>query len=161
MPSIKAIAMDVDGVLTDGCVWLDGEGRETKRLAFVDIMGVSLGRKAGLGFALISGEGGPLLDQVATKLGIADVYAGCRDKASALRDFAERHGLELREVCFVGDAVNDVEALAECGFSAAPASAHRSAKEAASLVTDRPGGAGAVREVIDRLLDEVASGEIG
>ena len=92
MPSIKAIAMDVDGVLTDGCVWLDGEGRETKRLAFVDIMGVSLGRKAGLGFALISGEGGPLLDQVATKLGIADVYAGCRDKASALRDFAERHG---------------------------------------------------------------------
>jgi 3-deoxy-D-manno-octulosonate 8-phosphate phosphatase (KDO 8-P phosphatase) len=158
MISIKAIAMDVDGVLTDGCVWLDGEGHETKRLAFVDVMGVSLGRKAGLRFALISGEGGPLLEQVATKLGIADVYGGCRDKASALRDFAKRHGLELREVCFVGDDINDVEALATCGLSVAPASAHRSAKEAASLVTDLPGGAGAVREVIDHLLDGAASG---
>lgn len=155
MALIKAIAMDVDGVLTDGTVWLDDGGRETKRIAFVDIMGVSMGRRAGLRFALISGEAGPLLDQIATKLGISDVYGGCKDKAWAVRDFAERHALDVREVCFIGDDVNDVEALSACGLAVAPASAHRSASEKAGLVTEQSGGSGAVREVIDRLLDEV------
>lgn len=155
MAIIKAIAMDVDGVLTDGTVWLDDRGHEMKRIAFLDIMGVSMGRRAGLKFALISGEAGPLLDQVATKLGISDVYGGCKDKAWVVRDFAERHGLDLREVCFIGDDVNDVEALSACGLAVTPASAHRSAREKAGLVTEQSGGSGAVREVIDRLLDEV------
>ena len=154
MAPIKAIAMDVDGVLTDGTVWLDDAGHELKRIAFVDIMGVSMGRRAGLRFALISGEAGPLLEQIANKLGIADVYGGCKDKASAVRDFAERHALDLREVCFIGDDINDVEALSTCGLAVAPAGAHRSAREKAGLVTEQPGGSGAVREVIDRLLEE-------
>jgi 3-deoxy-D-manno-octulosonate 8-phosphate phosphatase (KDO 8-P phosphatase) len=88
---IKAIAMDVDGVLTDGTVWLDEGGREIKRVAFADIMGVSLGRRAGLVFALVSGESGPSLAEIAAKFGIEDVYAGCRDKAAALQDFAGQH----------------------------------------------------------------------
>ena len=155
MALIKAIAMDVDGVLTDGTVWLDDGGHETKRIAFVDIMGVSMGRRAGLRFALISGEAGPLLDQIATKLGISDVYGGCKDKAWALRDFAERHAIDLGEVCFIGDDVNDVDALSACGLAAAPSGAHPSAREKAGLVTEQPGGSGAVREVIDRLLSEV------
>lgn len=159
MALIKAIAMDVDGVLTDGTVGLDDGGHETKRIAFVDIMGVSMGRRAGLRFALISGEAGPLLDQIATKLGISDVYGCCKDKASAVRDFAERHALDLREVCFIGDDVNDVEALGACGLAVAPASAHRSASEKAGLVTEQSGGSGAVREVIDRLLDEVGGAQ--
>ena len=155
---IKAIAMDVDGVLTDDTVWLDRHGDETKRLSFLDIMGIALGRRAGLEFALISGEGGPLLEQLAAKLHIIDVYGDCKDKAAALRDFAARHALGLQEVCFIGDDVNDVEALGSCGLGVAPASAHRSAAAAATLVTERPGGAGAVREVVDRLLDESAAG---
>ena len=87
--------MDVDGVLTDGTVWLDEAGRESKRIAFADIMGVSLGRRAGLAFALVSGESGPGLDQIAAKFGIGEVYGGCKDKAGALRDFAARHELDL------------------------------------------------------------------
>jgi 3-deoxy-D-manno-octulosonate 8-phosphate phosphatase (KDO 8-P phosphatase) len=154
MAPIKAIAMDVDGVLTDGTVWLDDAGHEMKRIAFVDIMGVSMGRRAGLQFALISGEAGPLLEQIANKLGIADVYGGCKDKAWALRDFAERHALDLGEVCFIGDDINDIEALSACGLAVAPAGAHGSAREKAGRVTEQPGGSGAVREVIDRLLDE-------
>jgi 3-deoxy-D-manno-octulosonate 8-phosphate phosphatase (KDO 8-P phosphatase) len=154
MAAIKAIAMDVDGVLTDGTVWLDAEGRETKRIAFVDVMGVSMARRVGLKLALISGEAGPLLDQVAAKLGITDVYGGCKDKAQAMRDFAARHALDQTDVCFIGDDVNDVEALGACGLAVAPAGAHRSAREAAALVTAQPGGSGAVREVIDRLLDD-------
>jgi YrbI family 3-deoxy-D-manno-octulosonate 8-phosphate phosphatase len=150
--AIKGVAMDVDGVLTDGTISIDEAGRESKRISFADIMGLSIGRKAGLTFALVSGESGPLLDAIAAKLGVTEVYPDCKDKASALRAFAERNGLELGEICYIGDDVNDVPALEISGLAVAPASAHRAASSVASVVTVRPGGAGSVREVIDTLL---------
>jgi 3-deoxy-D-manno-octulosonate 8-phosphate phosphatase (KDO 8-P phosphatase) len=150
--TIKAVAMDVDGVLTDGTVWLDEAGRESKRIAFADIMGVSLGRRAGLLFALISGEGGALLDVIAAKLGITDTYPGCKDKAAAVRDFAARHDLEPSEVCFIGDDVNDLSAMEICGLAVAPAGAQPVAVAVASIVTTQGGGRGSVREVIELLL---------
>lgn len=146
--------MDVDGVLTDGTVWLDEAGRESKRIAFADIMGVSLGLRAGLLFALVSGESGPCLDRIAAKFGVSEVYRGCKDKAVAVRDFAARHELELSEVCFIGDDLNDVPALQICGFAAAPADAQAVALAVASMVTARAGGQGAVRDVVDYLLHE-------
>jgi 3-deoxy-D-manno-octulosonate 8-phosphate phosphatase (KDO 8-P phosphatase) len=144
--------MDVDGVLTDGTVWLDESGRESKRISFADIMGVSLGRRAGLLFAFVSGESGPSLDQIARKFGIDEVYPGCKDKASAVRDFAARHELDLEAICFIGDDVNDVPALEISGLAVTPADAQAVASAKADSVTSRPGGGGAVREVIDRLL---------
>ena len=150
--AIRAIAMDVDGVLTDGTVSLDEAGRESKRISFADIMGVAIGRRAGLQFALVSGEGGPVLDAIATKLGIADLYPGCKDKAAAVRDFAVRHDLDLTEVCYIGDDVNDVPAMQICGLAVAPAGAEGAARAAAARATARLGGAGAVRELVDSLL---------
>jgi 3-deoxy-D-manno-octulosonate 8-phosphate phosphatase (KDO 8-P phosphatase) len=144
--------MDVDGVLTDGTVWLDEGGREIKRVAFADIMGVSLGRRAGLVFALVSGESGPSLAEIAAKFGIEDVYAGCRDKAAALQDFAGKHDLSAAEVCFIGDDVNDLAAFELCGHSPAPSRSRERQRARATLVTDRKGGHGAVREVVDHLL---------
>jgi 3-deoxy-D-manno-octulosonate 8-phosphate phosphatase (KDO 8-P phosphatase) len=149
---IKAVAIDVDGVLTDGTVWLDETGRESKRVSFADIMGVSMGRRAGLHFAFVSGESGPSLDQVAAKFGVLDVYRGCKDKAAALREFALRHDVGLDEVCFIGDDVNDLPAFELCGLSVAPADAQPAALAKAALVTMRPGGRGSVREVVDTLL---------
>ena len=146
------MAVDVDGVLTDGTVWLDGAGNETKRISFADVMGVSLGRRAGLVFAVISGEDGALLDVIAAKLGITDVYPGCKDKASALRDFAAKHQLELDEVCYIGDDVNDVPAMEIGGLAVAPAGAQPLAEAAATVVTAARGGEGCVREVVEMLL---------
>jgi len=146
------VAVDVDGVLTDGTVWLDGAGNETKRISFADVMGVSLGRHAGLVFALISGEEGALLDVIAAKLGITDIYPGCKDKAAALQDLAAKYQLDLDEVCFIGDDVNDVPAMAIGGLAVAPASAQPAAAAAATMVTAARGGEGCVREVIDMLL---------
>ncbi len=144
--------MDVDGVLTDGTVWLDEAGHELKRVSFADIMGVSIGRHAGLLYALVSGESGPSLDQIAAKFGIADVYSGCKDKAAAVRDFAARHDLDLDEVCFIGDDANDVAAFEICGLAVVPADAQPAALARAANVTARSGGAGCVREVVDALL---------
>jgi len=148
------VAVDVDGVLTDGTVWLDGSGNETKRISFADVMGVSLGRRAGLVFALISGEGGSLLDAIAAKLGVTDVFPDCKDKAAALRDFATRHRLELSEVCFIGDDINDVAAMKIGGLAVAPAGAQPDAEAAATIVTAARGGAGCVREVVEMLIGQ-------
>jgi 3-deoxy-D-manno-octulosonate 8-phosphate phosphatase (KDO 8-P phosphatase) len=151
---IKAVALDFDGVLTDGAVWWGPNGEEWKRFCFHDIMGVSRARKAGLGIALISGEDSPLVDRFARKLGITDVYVGCRDKAAALRQFAGAHGHDLMEIAFMGDDVNDVPAMEICGLAVSPANGQPAALAAASLVTQGAGGQGAVRELLDRLLAE-------
>lgn len=149
---IRAVALDVDGVLTDGGFWWGANGEEFKRLSFSDVMGVSLGLKAGLIFALISGENSPLVDRFAKKMGITDIHKGCKDKAAALRSFTKAHNLTFAEVCFMGDDVNDLSALEVVGLSAAPANAHEKVKQKVSLVTRSGGGNGAVRELVDTIL---------
>jgi len=152
MTGLKAIALDVDGVLTDGGVWWGPGGEEWKRFSFADIMGVSLARKAGLVVVLISGEDSPLVDRFATKMGITDVEKSCKDKAGALRRFADRAGLALSEICFMGDDVNDVAAMQLAGLAAAPANAHADARRCAAFLSGKDGGNGAVRELVDAVL---------
>ena len=152
MNVIKAVGLDVDGVLTDGSFWWGPNGEEFKQFNFADIMGISLGRKAGLIFALISGEASPLVDRFAQKMGITDVHKGCKDKAAALRAFAQKHGMDVSSVCFMGDDVNDLPALELAGLSAAPANAQKTVRQRVNLVTERSGGHGAVRELIDNIL---------
>jgi 3-deoxy-D-manno-octulosonate 8-phosphate phosphatase (KDO 8-P phosphatase) len=159
--TIKALALDVDGVLTDGGVWWGPDGQEWKRFSFVDIMGVSLAIKAGLRIALISGEDSPLVDRFAVKFGITDVAKGCKDKAEALRAFAERHSLSLREVAFMGDDINDVAAMALCEVSAAPANAVPRARAQATFLASRDGGYGALREFVDTLLRDASAETAG
>jgi 3-deoxy-D-manno-octulosonate 8-phosphate phosphatase (KDO 8-P phosphatase) len=149
---IRALALDVDGVLTDGGFWWGPGGEEWKRFSFADIMGISLARRAGLHLGLISGEDTPLVDRYAAKMKIPFVAKGCRDKASALSDFAASAGVALTAVCYMGDDVNDVGAMEIAGISAAPANASTVALAHATLVTRNPGGNGAVREIIDAVL---------
>ena len=148
---IKAIALDVDGVLTDGGMWWGANGEEFKRFSFTDIMGISLARRHGLMFTLISGEESRLVDRYAAKMKITDVTKGCRDKALALREFAGRNNLDLAEVCFMGDDVNDLPAMSICGISAAPADARPAVLEKVDFAATSPGGRGAVRELIEAL----------
>jgi 3-deoxy-D-manno-octulosonate 8-phosphate phosphatase (KDO 8-P phosphatase) len=152
MTRIKAIALDVDGVLTDGGFWWGPNGEEWKRFSFTDVMGLSLASKAGLKLALISGEDSPLVDRLAAKLGITDVHKSCKDKAEALRAFALHNQLRLDEICFMGDDVNDLGALDIAGLGAAPADARPAVLEKASFVSRHTGGNGAVRELIDSML---------
>ncbi len=149
LAAIKAIALDVDGVLTDGTFFWGPDGQEWKRFSFADVMGISLARKQGILFALISGEGSPLVDRFAQKMGITDVYKGCKDKASALRDWMDRLGLSREDVAFMGDDVNDLGAMAAAGFAAAPANANTNVLRVVDLITTRRGGDGSVREMID------------
>jgi 3-deoxy-D-manno-octulosonate 8-phosphate phosphatase (KDO 8-P phosphatase) len=156
--SIRAIAMDFDGVLTDGGLWWGAGGEEFKRLCFADVTGIARGREAGITFAIVSGESSPagmaLVRRFAEKVKITDVFAGCHDKATAVREFAEKHQLQLSEVCFIGDDVIDLPAMAEVGLAVAPVNAQPIVKAKANFVTAQAGGYGAVREVVDALLAE-------
>jgi len=157
MTGIKAIALDVDGVLTDGGVWWGPNGEEWKRFSFADIMGVSRARKAGYVIALISGEDSPLVDRFAQKLGITYIEKNCKDKETALRRFSESASVPLGQICFMGDDVNDAGAMSIAGLSAVPANAQRAVREKASFVSTHNGGNGAVRELVEALLASKAS----
>ncbi|HUN53781.1 MAG TPA: HAD hydrolase family protein [Smithella sp.] len=152
MNKINAVALDIDGVLTDGTFIWGLNGEEFKSFSFLDIMGISLGSKAGLIFALISGENNLLIDRLAEKMHIVDIYKECKDKAEALILFGKKYGLNLDEICFMGDDVNDIGAMEIAGLSAAPANAHKSVKQKAALITEKSGGQGAVRELLDIIL---------
>ena len=152
MTGIKAIALDVDGVLTDGGFWWGPGGEEWKRFCFADVMGVSRARRAGILIALISGEDSPLVDRFASKMGITDVEKGCKDKAVALRRFADKVGLQMSEICFMGDDINDIGAMNLAGVAAAPANAQPVARQCAAFIATSNGGNGAVRELVEAVL---------
>jgi 3-deoxy-D-manno-octulosonate 8-phosphate phosphatase (KDO 8-P phosphatase) len=115
-------------------------------------MGVSLACKAGLIVTLISGEDSPLVDRFARKFQLTDIAKGCKEKALALRQFAERQQLPLSAICFMGDDVNDLEAQQIAGLSAAPANAHPAVLAKATFIAKNNGGNGAVRELVDAIL---------
>jgi 3-deoxy-D-manno-octulosonate 8-phosphate phosphatase (KDO 8-P phosphatase) len=152
MSRIKGVALDVDGVLTDGAFWWGPEGIGLKRFSFRDVMGISQASKQGIVFALISGEEDPLIARFAKKMNIVDVWQGCKDKGAALQTFAQARGFALSEIGFMGDDINDVAAMKLAGLAAAPADAHSSALAAAGFIARNPGGHGAVRELLDSIL---------
>jgi 3-deoxy-D-manno-octulosonate 8-phosphate phosphatase (KDO 8-P phosphatase) len=155
MSLVDAVVLDVDGVLTDGSFYWGPNGEEWKRFHFADVMGISLGRQAGLVFGLISGEPSPLVDRFAVKMNITQVFKGIKDKGAALRQFSVNTAIPLTRICFMGDDVNDLPAFALAALSAAPANAQPQVLAAAAIRLTQSGGNGAVRELIERLLAPV------
>lgn len=152
--SIRGVVLDIDGVLTDGTFWWGPDGSEMKRFSFADVMGVARATRAGLVFGLVSGEEGAIANRIAEKLGITDTYFSCRDKASAVRDFAIRRDIPTSQICYMGNDVNDLAAMAAVGLSAAPADAEPVVRSIAGFVSSRSGGKGAVRDLIEHLFPE-------
>ena len=149
---IRLFAMDVDGVLTDAGMYYSESGEELKKFNTRDGMGIKLLQRAGLITALITMEETKLVTRRAEKLAIPEVHQGARDKLAVMREMVARHGLTLQEVAYIGDDVNDLEALRAVGFSAAPADAMPSVLQAVHYICAKKGGEGAVREVADLIL---------
>lgn len=142
---VRLFAMDVDGVLTDAGMYYSESGDEWKKFNTRDGMGIKLLQRAGLITGLITMEETKLVARRAEKLAIPEVHQGARDKLAVLRDMVARHGLTLREAAYIGDDVNDLEALKAVGFSAAPADGLPSIRQAVDYVCRQKGGEGAVR----------------
>ena len=149
---IRLFATDVDGVLTDAGMYYTESGDEFKKFNTRDGMGIKLLQRAGMITALITQEETKLVARRGEKLTIPEVHQRVHDKLRALRDIAARHGLTLGEVAYMGDDVNDLEALKAAGFSATPADGIASVRRAVDYVCRRGGGQGCVREVVDMIL---------
>ena len=153
--------MDVDGVLTDGGMYYGENGEELKKFNTRDGQGVALVREAGLKTAILTRENTPIVTRRAAKLQVDDVHMGVLDKLATLRGIAERHGLSLDEVAYIGDDVNDYEALCHVGLAVAVRDATRLPRSVAHYVTEAKGGEGAVRELCELILDAQQDAGVG
>jgi YrbI family 3-deoxy-D-manno-octulosonate 8-phosphate phosphatase len=149
---IKLVAMDVDGVLTDGGMYYSESGEVMKKFNTRDGMGVSLLHEHGIIPAIITQEENEIVLKRAEKLKVEHVYIGAKDKCQVMRNLVEQLNVGYDEVVYIGDDLNDLEVMKMAGWSFAPADAAAAVREAASQVLSRRGGEGAVREAVDIVL---------
>jgi len=149
---IRALFLDVDGVLTDGRIYLDGTGRELKVFNTKDGHGMRKAAAAGIAICWISGRTSSATARRAKELGVPHCLQGVRDKGVVIARLARRLGVSRAEVAAMGDDEPDIPLFEAAGLSACPADAAPGARRAASLVMKAAGGAGAVREFIEVIL---------
>ena len=149
---IKMLILDVDGVLTDGTLVIHSDGGESKFFNTLDGHGIRMWQRAGLKVALLSGRASEPTRRRAEQLNIEYVFEDCHDKLPTLEKFLEKLGLSPESAAFIGDDLMDLPAIRYVGFGVAVANAVDEVKKYADYVTERPGGAGAVREVIEYIL---------
>jgi len=157
LASTRLLAMDVDGVLTDGrIIWgaapASGNLLELKAFDVKDGLGLSLARAAGIRLAWITGRVSRLVAQRARELQIDRLCERVRDKGVALSELCAEWEIPLAEAAFVGDDLNDLLAFRCAGLRIAVGDAAPEVREAADWITGAPGGRGAVREVVEALL---------
>lgn len=149
---IRLFATDVDGVLTDAGMYYSESGDELKKFNTRDGMGIKLLQKAGILTAIITQESTKIVMRRAQKLTIPEVHQGAFDKLAVLKELVARHGLTMEQVAYMGDDVNDLQALGAVGFSAAPADGMPPVLKTVRYICKQKGGEGAVREVADLIL---------
>jgi 3-deoxy-D-manno-octulosonate 8-phosphate phosphatase (KDO 8-P phosphatase) len=149
---IEMLVLDVDGVLTDGGIIYTDAGTEVKQFHVRDGSGLKLWVWLGKQAAIITGRRSSLVDVRAAELDIGTVIQGAPDKLPAYRRLIAEKGLKTEQVCYVGDDLPDLPVFADCGLAAAVADACPEARAFAHYVTRAPGGRGAVREVIELIL---------
>ncbi|MGX1902562.1 KdsC family phosphatase [Thermolongibacillus altinsuensis] len=150
--NIKLIVLDVDGVLTDGTLYIGSNGEEYKRFHTQDGMGISLAHYAGIKTAIISGRSSEAVSIRARDLKIQYVYQGISNKIEVLNELLNLLNINYDEVCYMGDDINDLPILNIVGWSFAPSNAISTVKESVDYVTSKKGGEGAVREMIEIIL---------
>lgn len=149
---IEMLVLDVDGVLTDGTLVIHSDGGESKLFNTHDGHGIRMWQRAGLKVALLSGRASESTRRRAEQLNIEYVFEDCFDKLPVLEEFLANLGLLPEAVAYVGDDLMDLPVIRFVGFGAAVANAVDDLKKYADYVTERPGGSGAVREVIEYIL---------
>lgn len=149
---IKLIVLDVDGTLTDGGVYIDSNGVETKKFNIKDGAGIVLAEKAGIDFMILTGRKSYCVERRAEELKIKYVFQGIIDKLSYLKSFLHENNIDPEEVAYMGDDVNDLECMSYVGFTACPADAVKRVRETVDFVSQFNGGFGAVRDLCDMFI---------
>ena len=150
---VKLLVLDVDGVLTNGQVWIGADGKETlKAFDIQDGLGIKLLEQCGIPTAIITGRNSKMVLARCEELGIKHVHMGVENKAIALDEVLKSLGLKHADCAVMGDDWPDLQMMRNAGFRICPSQGHEAVKEFAHLVTARSGGNSAVREVCDLIL---------
>ena len=152
LQKIKLLALDVDGVLTDGSIYISPAGEVFKGFNAKDGMGISCALRSGLQIAVITGRQSPIVERRCEELGITLLQQGVKDKRLALQQMAQELDLVREEIAYMGDDLNDIPAFKASGLNLVPADAAMEVLAVADIITKASGGRGAVREAITMIL---------
>ncbi len=152
LAQLKILAMDVDGVLTDGSLNLSKDGEIFKRFDAKDGLGMSIAQRQGLEIVFITGRLSPIAKRRAQELGVKTVFEQAQDKATVLRQLVVDRKLSLANIGYIGDDLIDLPALSIAGVSFAPNDGAPDVTRRVDYVATRQGGKGAVREIIEAIL---------
>lgn len=159
MGNIKLIILDVDGTLTDGQITIGSDGKEYKNFNVKDGMAITQSLNNNIGIAIITGRTSQIVEIRAKELGINNVYQGIKNKSDKVKELANKNKINLEEVAFIGDDINDLEAMHIVGFRGCPLDASNEVKEVSDFVSSQKGGYGAVREIIEYILKQQGTWE--
>ena len=149
---IKLLALDVDGVLTNGEIVYLSSGDELKIFNVKDGLGLVLASQHGIVLAIITGRESPMVEKRGRELKIQHIYQNVKDKTKVMHELAEQYHLSLEEICYIGDDLPDLPVLKMVGLSCCPSDAVSEVKEASCWISSFEGGRGAVRELTDFLI---------
>lgn len=152
LASVEAVVFDVDGVLTDGSIIPYKEGDFLRMYNAKDGYAIAYAVHHGFNIGIISGGFGPLLEYRTRKLGVKHAYLNCMDKIAALHDFAEKTGVNLENVVYMGDDIPDLECMREVGIPVCPADACSEVINQSLYISEKNGGKGAARDIIEQIL---------
>lgn len=149
---IKAIIFDVDGVLSRETITLASDGEPLRTVNIKDGYAIQLACKMGLRIAILTGGNTRAVRLRYERLGVPDIYMGCSVKVNAYEEFLEKHGLDDSQVLYMGDDIPDFEVMRRCGCPCCPADACPDIKSVSIYVSDRKGGDGCARDVIEQVM---------
>ena len=153
---IKLLAMDVDGTMTDGNIYISDNGELFKSFSVKDGMGIKIAHDSDIRTAIITGRESAIVTYRARELGITDVYQSIVDKSTVIRELMKKYQLNKDEVAYVGDDINDIPVFSIVGLSFTPSDAVPEAKKKADVVLQSAGGQGAIRECVEYILSDNA-----
>ncbi len=148
----KLVITDIDGVWTDGGMYYDQQGNEWKKFNTSDSAAVIFLKHLNIPLAILTGEDTQIVARRAQKLGIENLFQGVKNKLSKATELCIKAGIDLKEIAFIGDDINDMSLLSQCGWSGCPANAPLYIQQAVDYVCVKEGGSGAFREFVEAIL---------
>ena len=151
---VSVVFFDIDGVLTDGSVYVDAMGKETKRIQFDDIDAIFKLKRAGIKIGFITGEDNEFCKYVKNRFSPDFFIEGCKDKLASFKELAKNNYLEKNDVCYAGDSERDIELLKYVGHSFVPNDVDSKVKSSAKVVLTVSRGQGVIKELTNLILEK-------
>lgn len=152
LPAINTFVLDIDGVLSDGSILVTNQGEQLRTMSTRDGLAISMALKKGYNIVIISGGNDQSVVHRFNYLGITDVFLGVDDKIKVLHNYFNEKGIKSENALYMGDDIPDYYAMQECGVKTCPKNAVVEIKEIVDYISDKDGGKGCVRDIIEQVM---------